>query len=223
MEETRWPWAASPVLADRTWQMAYGERMALEGLLSQLRPELTIEVGTAGGGSLRRLAAHSSEVHSVDIDPAVAGVVAEIPNAHSHIGDSAQLLPRVLAELEAAGRNVDFALIDGDHSADGVRRDVEALLASGACRRTVVVLHDTANEWVRDGLEALDLPSHPRVALSMLDFVPGYLVVEDHDRSHEIWNGLGLVVIDAEAGARPAMVDADHVNVSAVYRAFRGY
>ncbi|MEA2473020.1 MAG: hypothetical protein QOE06_935, partial [Thermoleophilaceae bacterium] len=61
----------------------------------------------------------------------------------------------------------------------------------------------------------------PRVSFCMLDFVPGYIVVEDHERSHEIWNGLGVVVLDEAAGDGPATVDADHVNVSSVYRAFR--
>ena len=210
-----------PVLADTTWQMAYGERMALEGVLSQLKPELAVEVGTAEGGSLRRIATHAREVHAFDIAPEIAEVVAGIPHARAHVGDSADLLPRFLAELQAAGRNVAFALIDGDHSRDGVQRDMRALLDSGACARTVVVIHDTANEAVRDGIEALDLPSHPKVALCMLDFVPGYLVVEEHVRSREIWNGLGLVVLDAGAGASPATVDAEHENVSAVYRAFR--
>ena len=213
--------AALPVLADDRWQMHFGERMALEGLLSQLRPELAVEVGTADGGSLRRIAAHSGEVHSFDIDPRVAEVVGKVQNAHPHIGDSAEQLPRVLERFAAEGRNVDFALIDGDHSAAGVQRDLLAVLGSAACARTVVVLHDTANEHVRDGLEALDLPSHPKVALCMLDFVPGYIVVEDHERSQEIWNGLGVLILNEDAARRTTLVDADHVNVSDVYRAYR--
>jgi methyltransferase family protein len=211
-----------PVLADETWQMAYGERMALEGILSQVKPELAVEIGTAEGGSLRRIAAHAREVHAFDIAPEVAAVVGEIPHATAHIGDSAELLPRVLADLRAAGRNVDFALVDGSHTTEGVQRDMRALLESAACSRTVVVVHDSANEAVRDGLEALHLPSYPKVTLCMLDFVPGYLVVEEHARSREIWNGLGLVVLDVAGGSAPATVDADHENVSDVYRAFRG-
>lgn len=219
-DDVPWSWAPA-VLLDATWQMAPGERMALEGILSQLKPALAVEVGTAEGGSLRRIAAHSGEVHAFDIEPGAAEVVAPIPNAHAHIGDAAELLPRVLAEFQAAGRSVDFALIDGDHSAEGVQRDVRAVLDSPACSRTVVVLHDTANEAVRDGLEALDLPNHPKVAFSMLDFVPGYLVVEEHDRSDEIWNGLGVVVLDEAEGRDPAFVDVHYVNVSSVYRAYR--
>jgi hypothetical protein len=210
-----------PFLDDPDWQMWAGERAALEGVLSALRPRLSIEIGTAQGGSLRRIAAHSGAVHAFDVDPAVAEVVRAVPNAIAHVGDSAATLPPVLAELAAAGHNVDFALVDGDHSAAGVQRDVRALLASPACSRTVVILHDSANEAVRDGLEALGLPDHPKVRVWMPDFVPGYLVGARHERAGEIWEGLALAVLDVDAPPGPAVQDEVHENVSAVYRAFR--
>ena len=49
------------------WQMSLGERAVLEGLVAQLSPDLSIEVGTAEGGSLARIAAHSAEVHAIDL------------------------------------------------------------------------------------------------------------------------------------------------------------
>jgi hypothetical protein len=212
----------TPVIGDVTWQMTYGERFALEGLLSQLQPDLAIETGTAQGGSLRRIAAHSDEVHAFDIAPEVADLVSQLPNAHFHIGDSAVLLPQVLAEFDAAGRHVDFALIDGDHTFDGVQRDTAAVLGSAACRHTLIVFHDAANDDVRGGLDALNLPSHPKVALCMLDFVPGYIGVPDHAvYPLAIWNGLGLVVLDENAQASDAQRDSDHVHVGDVYRRYR--
>ncbi len=210
------------VMSDPVWQMTYGERFALEGLLTQVQPTLAIETGTAQGGSLRRIAAHSREVHAFDIEPGVAALSEEIENAAFHIGDSATLLPQVLGEFAAAGRHVDFALIDGDHSREGVRRDTSAIVDSDACRRTVLVFHDTANDDVRAGLESLDLPSHPKVALCMWDFVPGYLVVREHPSyGHAAWNGLGLVVLDsAERAERPAVMD-DRYSVAEVYQRVR--
>jgi hypothetical protein len=204
-----------------SWQMRYGERYVLEGVLCDLRPELAIEVGTARGGSLRRIAAHAREVHSFDVDPGVAAVVAALPNATAHIGDSRETLPAFLAGAERDGRNVDFALVDGDHSSDGVRRDVEAVLASGACGRTVLMLHDTANEDVRRGLEELDLPSHPKVDLCLLDFFAGRLVVRDHVYSRQCWNGLGLVVLDAAREPGPPVVELDHEDVPLTLRLAR--
>ena len=47
--------------------MSFGERAALEGVLAQLRPRLALEIGSAEGGSLARIAAYACEVHSVDV------------------------------------------------------------------------------------------------------------------------------------------------------------
>jgi hypothetical protein len=209
------------LLQDTSWQMRYGERFALEGVVSVLQPELAIEVGTADGGSLRRIAAHSREVHSFDIAPRVAEIVAPIPNAHAHIGDSRETLPAVLDEFERTGRNVDFALLDGDHTSDGIRHDLQTVLESGACRKTVVLMHDTANDDVRRGIEELDLAHHPKVTLTMPDFVPGRLVVKDHMYSRQCWNGLGLVLVEADREPHPAIVEVDHEDMPLVYRLAR--
>jgi len=173
--------------------MSYGERAALEGLLSQLAPEL--ELGTAEGGSLERLAHHSAEVHSFDL-VAPSLPVAELAHVHLHAGDSHVLLPAVLQSFATEGRNVDFALVDGDHSEDGVRRDVEALLESRALGRSVIVLHDTMNETVRRGLERVRFDAYPKVAYVELDFVAGQLFREPTIKD-ELWGGLGLVLCDA--------------------------
>jgi len=176
------------------WQMAPGERAAIAGVLSELRPALSIELGTAQGGSLRTIAAWSGEVHTFDFAPAVAEPPA---NVTFHAGDSHVLLPRVLGDLARAGRAVDFALVDGDHSAAGVRRDVLDLLASPAVTRTVILLHDTANAQVRAGLDGIGLAEHPKVRFVDLAFVelqrPAALLREE-------WGGLGLVVLGERDG-----------------------
>ncbi len=211
-----------PVLADSRWQMTFGERFALEGLLSQLRPQLAIETGTAQGGSLRRIATHASEVHAFDLVPEVVDLAGEIPNARFHIGDSAELLPRVLSGFAQEGRHVDFALVDGDHSVDGVQRDAMSIIASEACRTTVIVFHDSANDDVRAGLDALHLEAHDKVVLAMLDFVPGYLVRPEHPQyGHAIWNGLGLVILGQRPTGTAALTMDDRYSVAEVYQRAR--
>jgi 2-polyprenyl-3-methyl-5-hydroxy-6-metoxy-1,4-benzoquinol methylase len=212
-------WLVQPPIP---WQMKFGDRCALEGLLSFLKPGLSIEIGTAEGGSLHRLAEHSREIHSFDIVPGVADLKERFSNVEFHIGDSATLLPELLTSLADAGRNVDFALVDGDHSAEGVQRDARALLDSEACRETVIVFHDAANDHVRAGLDALELAGHPKVALSLLDFVPGY-VVENGPRRFEIWNGLALVVLDDRRGVYGAFVDSEVYAAAAVNRLARDH
>lgn len=174
------------------WQMAIGQRAALEGLLAQLRPGVAVEVGTAQGGSLGRIAAHSKHVHSFDLGFQVDR--SSFSNVTFHEGDSHELLPRVLADLHADGQNVDFALVDGDHSYEGVKQDLEHLLDSDAVSRTVIVLHDAMNEDVRAGIESVDFESYPKVAFTDLNFVMQY---QEAALMEEVWGGLGLVVVDA--------------------------
>src|SRR5690349_1831206 len=130
--------------------MAPGERAAIAGVLAELRPRLSLEIGTAEGGSLRTIARYSEAVHTFDFAPAVSDPPA---NVTFHAGDSHELLPRVLEEIAGAGQTVDFVLVDGDHSTEGVRRDLLDLLGSPALGPTIVLAHDSANAQVRAGLE----------------------------------------------------------------------
>jgi hypothetical protein len=209
-------WLLEPPLL---WQMRFGERCALEGVLGRVRPRIAIEIGTAEGGSLYHVAGASERVHSFDIDPGVTRLRDRFDNVEFHVGDSAELLPRTLEELHERGERVEFALVDGDHSTEGVQRDAQALLDADACAKTVIVFHDAANDEVRAGLDAMRFHEHPRVAMAALDFVPGY-VVESGERRLQIWNGLALVVLDDEnAGFTP--VDEEFYNVAALYRRVR--
>jgi Methyltransferase domain len=183
---------AVEIFRDEVWQMSLGERAAVEGVLAQLAPPLAIEIGSMEGACLRHIAAHAQEAHSFDLRPPTL----ELPaNVTLHTGDSHELLPPFLASLAEQGRNVDFALVDGDHTPDGVRRDVEDLLDSRAVGRTVIVIHDTANEHVRRGLEAIHFSAWPKVAHVELDWIPGQLFAEPALRN-ELWYGLGLVLVD---------------------------
>lgn len=191
-----WPRAEGPILGRVEWQMALGERVAVEGLLSQIRPRLSLEIGTAQGGTLERIAAYSDEVHTFDLTHEVDH--APFPNVTFHQGDSHVLLPEVLARFEREGRNVDFVLVDGDHTAAGVRTDVEDLLASGAVRNTFILLHDTMNEEVLEGLDAVDYDAHPEIVFVDLAF--SQLFQRPLGMLEEVWGGLGLIVVDSDAG-----------------------
>lgn len=187
------------IFDDSAWQMSWGERAAFEGLLTQRRPGLALEIGTADGAAVAQIAKHADEVHSFDI-VAPHLPADRFPNVTFHTGDSHELLPLTLAELAREGRNVDFVLVDGDHSAPGVRRDIEDLLDSPAVGDTAIVIHDSSNERVREGLDAIHFAAWPKVAFVELDLLAGYMMREERLR-HEIWGGLGLVLVDAKRRA----------------------
>jgi len=183
------------------WQMRPGERAALEGVLATTSPGIAIELGTYRGGSLRRIAAHHHVVHTFDLTQQVEE--AEFENVVFHIGDSHELLPEVLDELHAAGRTVSFALVDGDHSPDGAKRDLVDLLEAPAVSRAAIVLHDTGNAAVCRGLLEIDFAQYSKISGVYMDFVPP-LAAEG--RLSETWAGLGLITIDdsrSGAGATP--------------------
>jgi hypothetical protein len=181
------------------WQMTGGERAALEGLLAALKPALSIEIGTAQGGSLRRVAAHSDEVHAFDWVAPGSDLLA-LDHVQFHSGDSHQRLPAVLQRFAQEGRNVDFVLVDGDHSTPRVCQDVADLLQSPAIADTVIVLHDTMNERVRGGIEQAGVLGFPKVAAFDLDAVPGFLFAKGDFRG-ELWGGLGIIKVDARRAA----------------------
>jgi hypothetical protein len=178
------------------WQMSLGERAAIEGLVAQLSPQLSIEIGTAEGGSLARIAAHSTEVHAVDL---TRDLLAELPaNATFHQGDSKVILPGLLAGFAAEGRNVDFVLVDGDHSSEGVAADLTALLASPSIGLTVLLIHDSFNPDVRSGIESARPGDHPKVIGFDLDFVPGRMA-KLGPFADQFLGGFALVVVDEPA------------------------
>lgn len=180
--------APMPLLRDERVEMAFGERAALEGVLAQLWPKLSVEVGSAAGGSLERIACYSTEVHSFDLALPDSDVTVP-PHVVPHTGDSHVLLPRWLED----GRPVDFAFIDGDHSIEGAGNDLRDLLCSAATKQTVILVHDTANADVREGVAFAFLGAHEKVVYHEIDFVAGYQFAEG-PWAGQFWGGLGLLV-----------------------------
>jgi hypothetical protein len=166
-------------------EMSPGEQATLAGVLAMVAPRTSLEIGTYRGGSLGRIAAASERVHTFDL---VSHVETALPNVEYHLGDSSTTVPALLAELERQGTTVDFVLIDGDHSREGVAADARNVFDSTATRDAVVLFHDIANEAVRAGVrDALAGRSFAYVDLSFCvsEQAPPLL--------GECWGGLGLV------------------------------
>jgi cephalosporin hydroxylase len=189
--------------------MSFGERAVLQGILSELKPRVSIEIGSAQGGSLQWVARHSESVHSIDLTPPVE----ILPNVSYHTGDSRRLLPELLDPrcLLIHKGIVDFALIDGDHTAEGVHADLRHLLDSPACRRTVILLHDATNTDVRDGI-TIAVHEHPAIVYRDLDFTRGYVFAEGPFAGQR-WGGIGLVIT-----GDPATDGYGHTPAQTLYR-----
>jgi hypothetical protein len=175
------------------WWMEPAETVALTFLLSKLRPQIAIEIGTQFGGSLEVLSKYCDHVYSIDIDPAVPDRLrAKFPNVEFIVGPSEQELPKLLAKLE--GQPLGFALVDGDHSRAGVRGDLAQLIGFKPCTPYYILAHDSFNPDCRQGMREVDWSASPYVHAVELDFVPGRALLESVSDA-SMWGGLALAVL----------------------------
>ncbi len=186
------------------WHMTASERSVLIRVLEQSRPDVSIEIGTFRCGSLRPIAHYSRRVITFDIDANQHRVATAFPSVDFVTGDSSLTLPPVIEALNASEHEeLDFILIDGSHEADGVRADIAACLAYRPKRSpTVILMHDSSNPDVREGISSAPWDTCPYVHELDLDLCPGALY-ERADISGEIWGGLAgaLLLPEPRAGA----------------------
>lgn len=188
------------------WQMHDSERIALLGVLSKLRPDIAVEVGTFRGGSLSLIRQYARRVFSIDIDPNVASRYSFMENVTFLTGSSSIVLPQLISELNFSGLSPSFFLIDGDHSSEGVRGDLESLLDYKPSLPTVVMMHDMGNPECRKGALSVNWSRSPHVHSVDLDFVPGRIVEHSGSGSGEVWGGLGIVLMLPETRKSTLMI-----------------
>ena len=138
---------------DDHWWMSDAERLALHGIVSELRPACAIEVGVYRAGSLGILSRFCGKVYALDIDPECeAQFSKQFDNVEFVTGASDVTLPQVLARIEAAGGELGFVLIDASHSREGVLRDIDHVLSYTPSRPMYVLVHDSFNPGCRSGI-----------------------------------------------------------------------
>ena len=174
------------------WQMSHSERLALEAILQKIRPECSIEIGTFHGGSLSLLKKFSKHVYSIDIDASIPEKLGNFHNVTYLTGPSEEILPQLLEKLNTQNCSPDFILIDGDHSKQGVMRDLQTVLRYAPSRNLVVMMHDSFNPECRLGMLEVDWESSPYLQWVDLDFIPGRIIEHGGGGDGELWGGLGL-------------------------------
>lgn len=183
------------------WQMNRQERLAILWILERIRPHLALEVGTYRGGSLQVISEYSDRVISLDIDPRVpVSLEGQFPNVEFVVGNSTRTLPDLISRLNESGETPDFVLIDGDHSTEGVKRDVNALLELVPRTEMVVLMHDSFNPNCRRGMMEVEWERSPYVHEVNIDFMPGGYSSEAYDTAEagSMWAGLGCAILKPE-------------------------
>lgn len=180
----------------RNWAMTFAEKFALSGILSQRRPAIALEIGTLNGGSLSIISRYSQKVYSIDSNPEVKEKLSsQFRNVTFLTGKSQKVLPDLIASLNESETEVGFALIDGDHTEDGVRRDILEVLNYKPKAPFWLLMHDSFNPDCRKAMKSVDWNAYPCVHWVNYDFIPGFLSSipgwED-----QMWCGMALAYLD---------------------------
>ena len=181
------------------WQMSPSEQVMIRNLVKHLKPKAAIEIGTRFGGSLQVLAKFCDRVYTLDNDPKVEDrLKGRFDNVDYLMGPSNETLPPLLDRLQRENTEVSFVLVDGDHSTEGVRRDLDNLLRYKPSTLLYIVIHDSFNPGVRRGLRTANWAGNPYVHRVELDFVAGGVATDPRVR-HQLWGGgLAIAILSPE-------------------------
>jgi len=126
------------------------KRLSVSDLEAQFLAEfaylkIVLEIGTGLGVATRTMAKTASQVHTVDVDPWVAGTVELPDNVVFHRS------LEVLSESLSQANFFDMAFVDGSHATEDVIRDI------GFCKKAVkphglILFHDINMDSVIDGI-----------------------------------------------------------------------
>jgi len=191
------------------WSMTRAERYCMISLLERIQPKVSIEVGCYNGGSLQVISKYSEKVYVVDIDPELPARIGDrFENVEFVIGDSQKMLPELIHRLNQEKAEVGFVLIDGDHSTQMVRSDIESTLVLMPLNDVFILLHDSFNPPCREGMRQVDYAAQPHVHYVELDFIPG--IFNTPEIKGEMWGGLGMILLKPTSRSSSFQINESH-------------
>jgi len=193
-----------------SWQMTRWEKFAFISLVNKLKPEVAIEIGNAEGGSLQVLSKVCKKIYALDFDNKVhEKLKPQFPDVIFRTGDSKAIMPDLLSNIQKGNEKLGFVLIDGDHSTDGVRADINSILNNYTpIVDLVIIFHDSFNPICRKGILTASWQECPYVHYVDVDYLPGAFFNESYKNSVKgsMWGGLSLALLKPEKRSGPLEV-----------------
>ncbi len=178
-------------------EMRMPERVVLYGLIFGLQPKNCLEIGTFRGGSSAIIFGAlddtgAGQLACVDpnpqVEPELWGRLAK--RCRMFPGSSPDILPEIVRQT---GGKFDFALIDGDHPYESVKRDLEGVL-DVLTDDAYVLFHDAHSPGVKRAVDEA-ISAHPTLTdCGMISVEPTILVEQGETKT---WAGLRLIRFQA--------------------------
>jgi hypothetical protein len=186
------------------WLMDHNDRAGIYMLLQLSRPRVILEIGARFAGTTALFSQVAEHVYVVDIDPGVRDRCKPLSNVTVMIGNSPDIIPGLIDRMNAQHGGWDFALVDGDHTTAGVRKDLNALIACRPLRRAYVTMHDSFNPECRKGILQAEW-DRPWVQTVEVDFTMGSIMPQPHVYGG-MWGGIALAELSNLARKGPRSV-----------------
>lgn len=191
-----------PVDDTLPWQMSRSEKYGLIGLLEDLKPDYSLEIGTFRGGSLQVISRFSNHVFSIDISPEPKRTLEKrFHNVEFIVGNSIDVIHSTIQRIEAHGGKLNFVLIDGDHSRKGVYNDLKAVLDYEHKNDLTILMHDSYNPECRKGMKDVDFTKYDNIEYVELDYITGSFWHNNNNR--EMWGGLAMIKLKTDPCDNP--------------------
>jgi cephalosporin hydroxylase len=187
-------WSIAPLQIESELQI-------LLNILQKRNIRRMLEIGTAQGGTLflfARFLRPDSTIISLDLPEGMFGGGYEsfkIPfymnfaekNQHIHLLRNDSHSPSSLSKVKSIiqGQKIDFLLIDGDHTYDGVKQDYQ-MYAPLVSKGGIIAFHDICKHPLSCGCE---------VNKFWYEIKTSYLHKEIIDKPHQNWAGIGVLYI----------------------------
>jgi len=175
--------------------MSRSEKYCLIEVLKTISPDVSIEIGTYRGGSLQVLSKYSKNVYSIDISEEPQKFLKnKFDNVSFSIGNSYEIISKIILEIESKNRKVEFILIDGDHSKKGIIKDLESILSHKFKNPLTIIMHDSFNPQCRAGIKSIDYSKYTGIEHIELDYITGSFSPNKDYR--EMWGGFAMIKIN---------------------------
>jgi predicted O-methyltransferase YrrM len=172
----------------------FRELAPLIGLIRRRKPRVIVEIGTARGGTFYawcQVAEPSAIIVSIDLaDGPFGGYGRPQQQLHFILDDSHDVHTRARLEAILGGREIDFLMIDGDHTYDGVRRDFE-MYAPLVGNGNPIAFHDIVPHPQAPACEVDRFWNEIKVGQRYLEFVD-----REPDPLRSQYGGIGVLYRD---------------------------